>query len=702
MSKAAHTWYSIRRRAAVAAAALGISAAASAEIYIYGDIGDNWWAPESVTAANFVRELASLDVQALTVRVNSVGGSAADGIAIQNALKRHAATVTVCVDGLAASIAAFITTAGDIVEMAENTMMMVHGGHAAIYGNATEHRTVADMLDQWNAAMATSFATKSQRPYDEMLALLTDGKDHWYTAAEALDAKLIDVITPAVPVTASLLRDLPADRLKSAPEWARAALTFSPAQPANPAAPAARTPAPAATLPNKETTMTEEEKAAAAKLAADAAVKAALAADSVRRTEIRAALNPLRLQHPSLSTDIDALLTEAEGNPQMCLPTAKARALDILAKGATPAAGGYVATVEDEADKQRTGVQAALMIRANLAKADTTNPFRGYSLSEIARASLERVGVKTGSLDKMGMVAAAFTHSTSDFPKLMANVAEKAMLKGYEEAGETFQLWTTKGTLSDFKTASRVDLNTFPSLDKVPEGGEYKYATIGEHGETIQLATYGKLFSITRQAIINDDLNPIAKVPRLMGRAAIRTVGNLVYAILTGNPVMLDGFNLFDATNHKNLAGAGSAISTATVDAMRVFMGLQKDGEAPLNIRMRYLLVPLALEGTANVVRNSEFEVGSSSRNNTTPNIVRNTFDVISDARLDATNSPAWYAAGDPAITDTIEVAYLDGNETPTMEEQTGWTVDGVEMKVRLDAGVKALSYRALAKNPGA
>lgn len=695
MSKTTQPWYTIARRTAVAAAALGIMAASSAVVYIYGDIGENYWAAESITAASFVSELNQLDVEEITVRVNSVGGSAADGIAIQNALQRHPAKIIVAVDGLAASIAAFITTAGDVVEMAENTLMMVHGGHTSVYGNATDLRTLADMLDSWNRAMATSFATKTGRPYEEMLAMLADGKDHWFTAAEALEAKLIDQIGPASPVTASLMRDLPADRYANAPDWVRA--QFKPGQPAPAATPATPTAAADKPLPQQGTTMTEEEKKAyEAKVRAEA-----LAADQARRTEIRAALNVVRAAHPHMITDLTALETEAEGKPDMDVATVKAKALDVLAKGATPAAGGYVATLEDETDKQRTAVQAALMVRANLAANDTANPFRGHSLSELARASLKRCGINSDGMDKLAMVAASFTHSTSDFPKLLANVAQKAMMKGYEEANETFQLWTTEGVLTDFKVASRVDLNTFPNLKVVPEGGEYSYGTIGDRGETTQLATYGKRFSITRQAIINDDLNAIAKIPRLMGRAATRTIGNLVYAILTGNPNMSDGVALFHAT-HANLAAAGAAINTASVDAARVAMGLQKDGDALLNLRMKYLLVPLTLEGTANVVRNSEFEVGSSTRNNTTPNTVRNTFEVISDARLDAASVTGWYAAGDPMLTDTIEVSYLDGNKTPTLEEQAGWSVDGVEMKVRFDAAVKALSHRAMYKNPGA
>ncbi|RYF54923.1 MAG: Clp protease ClpP, partial [Comamonadaceae bacterium] len=229
---------------------------------------------------------------------------------------------------------------------------------------------------------------------------------------------------------------------------------------------------------------------------------------------------------------------------------------------------------------------------------------------------------------------------------------------------------------------------------------EYKYITVGERGAPVMLATYGELFSITRQAIINDDLDAFTRVPRMMGRAAIRTIGDLVYAILTANPNMQDGVPLFHAS-HGNLL-PGAALSTASVDAMRSAMALQKQGAAVLNMRMKHLLVPVALQGTANVVRDSEFEVGASSKNNTTPNSVRGTFDVISDARLDAASSTAWYGAGGAQMHDTVEVNYLDGNDQPYLEQRQGWNVDGTEFKVRIDAGVSALDWKALGKNPGA
>ncbi|WP_445289667.1 ClpP-like prohead protease/major capsid protein fusion protein [Variovorax atrisoli] len=700
MSKAQSTWYAIRRKTAIAAAAVGVAAAA--EIFIYGDIGESWW-NETVTAADFVRELNGLEVDAISVRINSIGGSVPDGLAIFNAMRRHKATITTEVDGMAFSIASLIAMGGDKVHMASNAMLMIHAPWTYAAGNSAELRELADQLDTWAAAMSTSYAMKTgDQP--AMLALLTDGKDHYYTAEEALAEKFIDAVTDAMPVAASAARDLPLSRYRSLPAALQAA-----GNPAAAAAPSAdedsmkkfRThvllsaigaAGAAAAGGGSAAAPAPAPAVAAAPAAPDAS--AVLAADKQRREAIRASFAPFAAQ-----TGVAELQRACEDDHQITVEAAGQRLLAHMAKGQEPIAGSHVTTVEDEKDKQRGATTQALLARAGLAKAEGANPFRGYTLSELARASLTRAGLRTEGMDKLSFIGAAFTHSTSDFPGLLANVASKSMLKGYEEAEETFQLWTRAGTLSDFKPGKRVDLNMFPSLREVKEGAEYKYVTTGERGATVVLATYGELFSITRQAIINDDLDAFTRVPRLMGRAAIRTIGDLVYAILTANPQMADGVALFHADHANLLSGAG--ITTASVDAMQSAMAVQKIGKSVLNLNLKHLIVPRALKGAANVVRSSEFEVGASSRNNTTPNSVRDSFEVISDARLDAASTTAWYGAADGNVNDTIEVNYLDGNSQPYLEQRQGWSVDGTEFKVRIDAGVSPLDFRTLAKNPG-
>lgn len=658
--------------------------AAAAEILIYAPIGNSWW-DETVSAQNFIKELNELEATDITVRINSLGGSVVDGIAIYNALKRHSANITTVNDGIAASIASLILMAGDTVEMAENAQIMIHAPWTWADGNSAQLRKVADMLDSWAEAMSTSYANKSGKTKEEMLAILTDGDDHWYTAEDALAEGFIDQITGGLAIAASLDRPTLQAQLKD---------FYAAKQPAT-------KPVAAATIKQEQNMPTANEPVAADPKATqlkEAEIKAAaVAEEAARRNNIAAAFAKF-----TTVPGVTELMAACQNDTNCTAQMANDKLLAKLGEGSSPVAGGSVVTIEDSRDKFRAGVTQALMARANLVKADGANQFRGYTLTEIARASLEQAGVKTGSMDKMQMVAAAFTHSTSDFTNLLANVANKAMLKGFEQSQETFQLFTSPGVLTDFKVTKRVGLNDFPSLDKVAEGAEYKYGTVGDRGENIVLATYGKIFSITRQAIINDDLDAFTKIPMGMGRAAIRTVGDLVYAILTGNPAMSDGTALFHAS-HGNL-GSAAVISTASVDAMRVLMGKQKLGGGALNIRLANLIVPLALEGAAKVVRESEFAVGgaAATNNQTVPNSVRNTFNVISDARLDASSSISWYGAADANINDVIEVAYLDGNSAPTLEQQNGWGVDGVEMKVRMDAGVKALDWRGLAKNAGA
>lgn len=678
-----HPWYSIR-----ALASRGPSAAASAdaptrvEVLIYGDIGESWYG-DTIAAKDFVKDFAAIDAAEITVRINSYGGSVTDGIAIYNAIKRHPAQVTVAVDGAAYSVASLIAMAADVRHMADNALMMIHAPWSLAVGNSADMREQADVLDKYAEAMAQSYVTASGKPRDAIMALLTDGVDHWYTAAEAKAEGFVTDVIEATPVAASL----------SAESFARFDKTRLPAALAQRiSAKAPPLPAAAAAQPTEQSTMTPDEiQAAAAKAKAEG-----IAAEAKRRDDITAAFAKFAARSDVAEAQA-ACLADVSCTPEQ----ANAKLLDVLGKGAEPIQGTTrIGTVEDEADKRRAGMSLALEIRAGLAKNDTTNPYRGDTLLDMAQASLERSGVNTRGMDKMAKVAAAFTHSSGDFPLLLANVANKAMLMGWNETEETFPLWTNKGTLPDFKQAQTASLNTFPALDQILPGQEYKYATIGEHGATRILYTYGKMFSINRAAIINDDLEAFTKVPRLMGRAAMRKLGDLVYALITA-PVTFNGTALFHSTRN-NLAASGTAISTTSVDAAMAAMALQADNGNTLNIKPRYLLCPVGKRGAALVVQNSEFEVGASTKNNTTPNFVRGLFETISDPRLDAASATAWYMAGDPSQYDTITVDYLDGNDQPVLEQQNGWTIDGVEFKVRMDAGANPLDYRALYKNPGA
>jgi hypothetical protein len=545
--------------------------------------------------------------------------------------------------------------------------------------------------------MSHSYAARSGKSQDEIIAAyFTDGKDHWLTADEAVANGFADEVAEMLPIAASAaaISALDLSRYANAPRASaqRPAVEHAPVPQA----------AAAASTPAKETRMTAPVTTAASPDADAQAKIEGARAEAQRRNDVDAKFASVAAKVNDKEA-LAALQKSCTADINCTAALAGEKILALMAKDSEPVAGAYVATVHAEADKQRACAQSAILIRAGLAKDDTANPMRGESLIEMAKASLKRAGVNYEGKAKMDVVALSFTHGSSDFPLILENTANKAMLKGYEEAEETFQRWTSKGTLPDFKAARRSDIGTFPSLREVRPGAEYKSVSVGERGETVQLATYGEMFSINRQAIINDDMNAFTGIPRKMGRAAIRTVGDLVYALFTSNgPTMGDGVALFNAAHNNLLASGGAAPNTANIDAARVAMARQRDGTATLNLRPRYWLGPVGLGGAARLVANSEFEVGASTRNNTTPNIARGLFEVIDDARLDALSATAWYMVADPAAQDTIEVQYLDGIETPTLESMTGWLIDGVQMKVRMDAGVKALDWRTFYKNPGA
>lgn len=370
----------------------------------------------------------------------------------------------------------------------------------------------------------------------------------------------------------------------------------------------------------------------------------------------------------------------------------------------TQGLGGPRAQITGDArDRFRQGAVLGVMARAGM-QGGERNEFTGMTMAELARQSLDVVGVRAGA-DRRQMVGAAFVqtggaHSTSDFAHVLSNLAHRAALRGWEEQQETFQLWTRAGALTDFRPAKRAGLGLAQSLALKEEGGEYQHGTVGDRGEAITLATYGRIYQITREAIINDDLSLLTGLPTRMGRAARRTIGNLAYAVLTGNPTMADGTALFDAA-HKNLAASGEAPSVTTLAAARAAMRTQVEraGGPSLNITPRYLIVPAAHETLATQLMRSTVDPTATKGQALNP--VAGMAEVVVDGRLDQASTSAWYMAADPNTHDTVEVAYLDGVQEPFIEEETAWSTDGVKLKVRIDAGVKALDHRGLYKNAG-
>jgi ATP-dependent protease ClpP protease subunit len=727
-------WYSIRRNTAVAAA-ITAGAASSAEIHIYGDIGESWW-NETVSARDFVAEIAELDVDAITVRINSIGGSVPDGLAIYNAIRRHKAIVTTEIDGMAFSIASLIAMAGDKVHMAANAMLMIHAPWTEVgyaWGNAAELRAFAGsleefakQLDTWAAAMSTSYAARTgDQP--AMLSLLTDGKDHYYTAAECLAEKFIDAISDDMPAAAmgsaahsfgvsSRYRDVPAAWLQACGD--------------KPAAASAAKPPVAHATQNQESDMKKRTSIAlaAARLFAPAgehgsdnggptnpqaagtptpeARASILAAERTRQDAIAASFKP----HMSIAGTTE-LLARMQRDDAITPEAAGLQLLAHLGSAAEPAGRGNITTVADERDKFHAAVEQSLLARGGIVlskaqgavRAESTNPFRGAKLLDVARSCLTRAGVRTEGMGQMEIVGLAFTQSTSDFPILLGNVMHKALLAAYAIQPDTWTKFCKRGTVSDFRAHNRYRVGSLSNLDSLGENSEFKNKAIpdGEKG-SITATTKGNIINISRQIIVNDDLGAFMSLATAFGRAGKRTVEADVYASLTSNagmgPQLADGVTLFHAT-HNNV-GTG-APTVDNFDAGRVVMSAQKDvgGNDYLALAPDVFLGPESLRGNALVVVNSTFDPDAANklqRANKVANLVR---EVVGTPRL--TGLP-WYFFADPEVAAVMEVAFLDGNDTPYLEMQNGFDQDGVRWKARLDYGVAGTDYRGGYRSTGA
>ncbi|NBN45729.1 Clp protease ClpP [Proteus sp. G2626] len=631
----------------------------TADIYIYDEIG-GW----GISARRFTEDLLSLgNLSHINLHIHSPGGEVFDGIAIYNQLKNHSATITVYIDGLAASMASVIAMVGDTVIMPKNAMMMIHKPWGVSWGDANDMREYADLLDKLENVLIPAYVAKTGKTTEEMTAMLE--QETWLDGDECVEHGFADKVIEPVKAMANLTSKR-IEEFSSMPSEIKNQIipknTTSPTQQPNPAP----TPAP---QPN-----------------------VSYADEQVRLNGIKDLFAMFGGRH-------NDLMITCLADASCSVEKAREQLLNTVAQQQNPEPSNTVNMQHIHAGNGNIvgdSVRASVMARAGYQDYEKDNAYNSMTLRELARASLTERGIGVATYNPMQMIGMAFTHSTSDFGNILLDVANKAILLGWEENDETFEKWTKKGQLSDFKTAHRVGLGAFPSLRQVREGAEYKYVTLDDKGETIALATYGELFSITRQAIINDDMNMLTDVPMKFGRAAKATVGDLVYAVLIDNEKMSDKKALFSA-DHKNMITGGMDVET--ISAGRTAMRQQKEGERTLNIRPAFMLVPTTLETQAIQVVKSGSVKGADVNSNII-NPVRDLAEIIAEPRLDDASEKDWYMASRQG-SDTIEVAYLNGIDVPYIDQLEGFTSDGVTTKVRIDAGVAPVDYRGLLKVTG-
>lgn len=416
-------------------------------------------------------------------------------------------------------------------------------------------------------------------------------------------------------------------------------------------------------------------------------------------------------------------------NAHTTLEQARADILDALVQRQeqTPTRPGTTIVMgEDAKDKAQRGMMAWLFVRTGVAalvakseggKPEDLDPgeFRGMTLMDLARETLIRAGATVRGLGKMDLAGLALTHraaasyqTTSDFANLLENALHKILRASYNITPDTWSRWCGIATVSDFRAHVWHRLGALTVLEDLNEHGEFRNKSIPDSEKaTYNVGTKGNIIAITRQVIVNDDMNAMARLTEALGRAGKLTIEKAAFALLAQNgglgPTMADAQPLFHA-NRANV-GTGAALTAAALDADRVVMAsqLEPGGQDYTDLRPAILLLPVGLGGQARVINQSQYDpdnTASGSKATMKPNVVVGLFrDVVDTPRISGTRR---YLFADPTQAPVFVVSFLDGQREPVLETQDGWRIDGVEMKARLDVGVNVVDWRGSVTNAGA
>lgn len=338
---------------------------------------------------------------------------------------------------------------------------------------------------------------------------------------------------------------------------------------------------------------------------------------------------------------------------------------------------------------------------------EAADKLRGITLKELLRFCAKAEGMSVSPTFGNDTIKAAF--STSSLPGILGNVANKKLLQAFNAAPAIATKLCRAGDLADFKASERYRLTDVGDLEVVPEGGEIKQGGLTEDKAVNQLATYGKVFTLTRQMIYNDDLGAFLAIPEGMGQRAARKIDQLFHTRLLSNPTFTDGNALFSAAHANYTTGTDGALSLAALKAARSKFLLAKDSDGqPINVLPKYLFVPSCLDSLANELVLSPTVVGGSS--------VSPAFNVLSRYGLEVVSSPylqigcggqtgsstGWYLFGDPAQVDTFEIGYLQGRRVPVVEQgAVDFNTLGIAFRVVYDLGVREQSYQGMTFNTG-
>ena len=403
----------------------------------------------------------------------------------------------------------------------------------------------------------------------------------------------------------------------------------------------------------------------------------------------------------------DSFITEGK-----TLDETRAAVLEHLKKNGAPL-GGRITVGESGEDEFRRDAADGLVMRGGLTPEGAGNgarQFSAMSFRDLAIECLERAGesgARRMSSDELfsTVMQRQYLTPTAAFPAILDNAIEKAYVTGHKQVAVTFDQWTKKGTLSDFKVHDNNYLaGPIGDFEEVPEGGELKNDRPTDAKlPTRKLKTYGKQFTLSRQTFINDDIGLVTSLPARYAAAARRTINRRCYEILMNNPKIYDGLDLF-GKDHKNLLKTGTGITKEAVQAMIMAISTQKDQfEQAIAIRPAMLVLPVGMGFDLFTLFNSPTIQTTDNTQAVNP-LYRYGLQQVEDPeinRLAGAGAAPWFLLGNTEDTTFIEVDYLNGQEVPNIRRSETVGQLGFVWDIYLDWGIQVMDYRGAVKNPG-
>ena len=401
----------------------------------------------------------------------------------------------------------------------------------------------------------------------------------------------------------------------------------------------------------------------------------------------------------------DSFITEGK-----TLDETRAAVLEHLKKNGAPL-GGRVTVGESGEDEFRRDAADGLVMRGGYTTEGAgagARQFSVMSLRDLAIECMERageVGARRMSSDELftAIMQRQYLTPTAAFPSILDNAIEKSYKEGHKLAPVTFDRWTKKGSLSDFKVHDNNYLaGPIGNFEEVPEGGELKHdKPVDAKLPTRQLKSFGKQFTLSRQAFINDDIGLVTSLPGRYAAAARRTINTACYEMLMKNGRIYDNKALF-CSDHKNLINKGTGITQEAIQAMILAITTQKDqfGQSIL-IRPTMLVLPVGMSFEAFTLFNSPAIQTTDNTQAVNP-LYQYGLEQVEDPeinRLAGEGKPVpWFMLGDDLF---MEVDYLNGQEIPNIRRMETAGQLGFVWDVYYDCGISLMDYRGAVKNPG-